>query len=334
MHVRTNEDVQTALPAHPPKLLDQVRSVIRTMHYSYKTEQAYTDWIRRYICFHHKRHPKDMGAKEISTFLTHLAVKENVAASTQNQALCAIVFLYKHVLNIELADFNNITWAKKPKRLPVVFSSNEASTVLKQLTDSNRIMAMLMYGSGLRLNECLQLRVKDIDFDHKQITVRSGKGNKDRVTLLPEKIIPNLKEQIQFVKKLHEYDLKNGNVSVYLPYALEKKYPNAGKELGWKFVFPATQISADPRSGIHRRHHIHETVLQRAVKKAIRTAGITKQAGCHTFRHSFATRLLENGYDIRTIQELMGHKSVQTTMVYTHVINKGGMGVKSPVDEI
>lgn len=302
-----------------PKLLDEVRGVLRTLHYSYKTEKAYIDWVKRYIYFHNKHHPKDMGADEISVFLTHLAVKDNVAASTQNQALCAIVFLYKNVLKTNAGEFRNISWAKKPRRLPVVFTADEARVILNQLNGVNRLMVMLLYGAGLRLNECLQLRVKDVDFEYKQITVRSGKGNKDRVTLLPEKIIP---------------DLKNGYDSVELPNALEKKYPNAGKELGWKFIFPAHQISKDPGSGIRRRHHLHESVLQKAVKKAIRAAGINKQGGCHTFRHSFATRLLENGYDIRTIQDLMGHKSVQTTMVYTHVINKGGLGVKSPADDI
>jgi integron integrase len=263
-----------------------------------------------------------------------LAVKENVSASTQNQALCAVVFLYKHVLQTELGDFGKIAWAKKPKHLPVVFSKEEAKKVLEQLKGTNWLMANLLYGSGLRLTECLQLRVKDIDFDYKQITVRSGKGDKDRITLLPAKLIEPLKKQIEYVKTLHEYDLKNGYDSVYLPYALERKYRNAGKEVGWKFVFPATQISTDPMTGVQRRHHIYETVLQKAVKKAIQEADIKKQAGCHTFRHSFATRLLENGYDIRTIQELMGHNNLQTTMIYTHVINKGGLGVKSPVDDI
>ncbi|MHB2154398.1 integron integrase [Calditrichota bacterium GD2] len=275
-----------------------------------------------------------MGEQEISKILTHLAVKEKVAASTQNQALCAIVFLYKHILNVDLGDIGEIYWSKKPQKLPVVFTHKEAKAVLEKLNGANWLMAMLLYGAGLRLNECLQLRVKDIDFEYKQITVRSGKGEKDRVTLLPEKLIIPLKKQIEYVKKLHEYDLKNGFGSVYLPYALERKYPLAGKEPGWQFLFPAAKISTDPRTGIKRRHHIHQSVLQKAVKRAIREAGITKHAGCHTFRHSFATRLLENGYDIRTIQELMGHKNIQTTMIYTHVIKKGGLGVKSPADEI
>jgi len=317
-----------------PKLLEQFRSVLRVKHYSLKTEQSYINWIKDYIYFHNKRHPKDMAGKEISEYLTHLAVERKVAASTQNQALCAIVFLYKHVLKIDLGDFTEVHWSKKPRKLPVVFSAKEASKVLNKLSGVNKLMAMLLYGSGLRLNECLQMRIKDIDFEYKQITVRSGKGDKDRVTLLPESLINTIKEQMTFVKKLHEFDLKNGYDSVYLPYALEKKYPNAGKELGWKFLFPATKISKDPRSEIICRHHIHVSVLQKAVKNAIRQAGINKHAGCHTFRHSFATRLLEKGYDIRTIQELMGHKNLQTTMIYTHVINKGGMGVISPVDDI
>lgn len=314
------------------KLLEQVRNILRTMHYSYKTEQAYADWIKRYIHFHNKNHPKDLDSEAISAFLSHLAVKKKVAASTQNQAMCALVFLYKYVLKIDLGEFNNLIWAKRPKKIPVVFTAKEANAVLDELSGVTRLIAILLYGSGLRLNECLRLRVKDINFEYKQITVRSGKGNKDRVTILAEKIIPELREQICYVKTLHEQDLKNGIVSVYLPYALERKYPNAGKEPGWKYVFPAPKISMDPRSGICRRHHIHDSYIQKVVKKAIISAGISKQAGCHTFRHSFATRLLENGYDIRTIQELMGHRSLQTTMIYTHVINKGGLGVKSPVD--
>ncbi len=328
--------MKTGFKSHPGKspFLNEVQAHLATRHYSPRTQKAYLYWIKYFILFHHKRHPAQMGAREVSEFLSFLAVQKNVAASTQNQALCAIVFLYKHVLKIELPEFEGIQWSKKPKKLPVVFSHEEAKAVLARLKGVQRLMASLLYGAGLRLTECLQLRVKDIDFEYQQIAVRSGKGNKDRITLLPERLIAPIKKQIEYVKKLHEYDLKNGYNSVYLPYALERKYPNAGKELGWKFLFPAARISTDPRTGIKRRHHIHESVLQKAVKKAIREAGITKHAGCHTFRHSFATRLLEKGYDIRTIQELMGHKSVQTTMIYTHVINKGGMGVKSPVDDL
>jgi len=317
-----------------PKLLDQVRNVLRTKHYSLKTEEAYIYWIKKYIFFHNKRHPKEMGEAEINEFLTHLAVKEKVSASTQNQALCAIVFLYKHVLKIELGDLGNVVWAKKPAKLPVVFTREEVTQVLNQLSGMNLMMAMFLYGGGLRLSECLQLRVKDIDFQYKQIIVRSAKGDKDRVTLLPEFVIEPLKKHLNYVKLLHEKDLNAGYDSVYMPYALERKYPNAGREFAWKFVFPATQISKDPRTGIQRRHHIHESVLQKAVKKAVRQTGIYKQASCHTFRHSFATHLLEAGYDIRTVQELLGHKNLNTTMIYTHVLNKGAFGVKSPADSI
>ena len=317
-----------------PKLLDQVRSVLRVKHYSYRTEQNYIHWIKRYIYFHNKTHPKDLDGKDISRFISHLALKEKVSASTQNQALCALVFLYKQVFGLDMGEFPEIHWARKPKKIPVVFSKAEVQKVLGNLNGLHWIMAMLLYGAGLRLRECLQLRVKDIDFDYKQVTVREGKGDKDRITILPDRVIEPLKKQIKYVKVLFEKDIKEGYDSVYMPFALEKKYPNAGKELGWRFVFPSEYISADPRTGIKRRHHIHETVLPKAVKRAIRKSGITKHASCHTFRHSFATHLLEDGYDIRTVQELLGHSNVNTTMIYTHVINKGGLGVKSPGDYI
>jgi len=328
------QNSQTSSPVKKPKLLDQVRAAVRTKHYSMKTEEAYVHWIKRFILFHNKRHPKEMGEKEINQFITHLAVKAKVSASTQNQALCAIIFLYKQVLKIEIGDLGNVTWAKKPAKLPVVFNREEVTKVLNQLSGMNLMMAMLLYGSGLRLSECLQLRVKDIDFQYKQITIRSAKGDKDRVTLLPEYVIEPLKKHLTYVKMLHDKDLKDGYDSVYMPYALGRKYPNVGREFGWRFVFPATQISKDPRTGIQRRHHIHESVLQKAVKKAIRQAGIYKHASCHTFRHSFATHLLESGYDIRTVQELLGHQDLNTTMIYTHVLNKGAFGVKSPADLI
>ncbi len=318
--------------ATKPKLLDQVRAVIRTKHYSYRTEQTYIHWIRRYIIFHRKRHPLEMGEKEINKFLSHLAVMEKVSASTQNQALCAIVFLYKQVLKIDIGDLSDVIWAKKADRMPVVLTRKEAQAVLSQLTGMNWLMGMLLYGAGLRLTECLQLRVKDIDFEYRQITVLNAKGAKARVTPLPERLIEPLQNHLKYVKQLFEKDLRNGYTTVYLPYALERKYPNAGKELCWRFLFPATQISTDPQTGIKRRHHIYETVLQKAVKQAVRKAGITKQASCHTFRHSFATHLLESGYDIRTVQELLGHKDVKTTMIYTHVLSKGGLAVKSPAD--
>jgi integron integrase len=317
-----------------PKLLDQVRSVLRVKHYSYRTEQSYIHWIKKYIYFNNKTHPKDLDGKDIAKFLSHLALKEKVAAATQNQALCSLVFLYKQVFGLDLGEFPGIHWAKKPKKIPVVFSKSEVKMVMKNLDGNHWIMVMLLYGSGLRLNECLQLRVKDIDFDYKQITVRNGKGDKDRVTILPDKLIVPLKNQIEYVKGLLEEDIKNGYDSISMPFALEKKYPNAGKELGWRFVFSSDNISSDPRSGIRRRHHIHDSVLPKAVRRAIRKSEITKQASCHTFRHSFATHLLEDGYDIRTVQELLGHSNVNTTMIYTHVMNKGGMGVKSPGDNI
>ncbi len=318
----------------PPKLLDQVREKIRVKHYSYRTEQAYVQWVKRFILFHNKKHPKDMGEKEITQFLSHWAVNRNISASTQNQALCAIVFLYKHVLNKDLNEFGNIQWAKRPKRLPVVFSKNEMRQILDEMSGIYKVMATLLYGAGLRLTECLQLRVKDIDFDYQQITVRSGKGEKDRVTVLPESVTEPLKKHINKVIDIHDKDIQEGYDSVYMPYALDRKYPNAGKEIGWHFLFPSKNISKDPVSGIMRRHHLHGSVLQRAVKNAIKKAGIMKHGGCHTFRHSFATYLLEDGVNIRTVQELLGHKSVETTMVYTHVMNKKRVGIKSPADNL
>jgi len=305
-----------------PKLLDQVRYAIRTKHYSYRTEEAYVNWIIRFILYHNKRHPKEMGEKEINQFLTYLAVGEKVSASTQNQALCAIVFLYKHVLNKKLGDFGQLEWSKKPRRMPVVFSRVEVKSIIKHIYGDKWIMANLLYGAGLRLSEWFRLRVKDIDFGNNCITVRDGKGEKDRVTVLPEIVKAPLKEHLVKREKLHQIDLKKGLGAVYLPYALARKYPNAEKEFSWQYVFPASKYSVDPRSGIMRRHHAHEKSLQRAVKEAIRNAGIHKNGSCHTLRHSFATHLLESGCDIRTIQELLGHKSIKTTMVYTHVLNR------------
>lgn len=318
--------------SNKPKLLDQVRQVIRVKHYSIRTEESYINWLKRFIFFHNKKHPITMGEKEIGEFITHLAKNKKVSASTQNQALCAIVFLYKNILKKELKNTISIHWSKRPTKLPVVFSKNEAIAVLNNLKGIHWLIGMLLYGSGLRLTESLELRVKDIDFDYNQIIVRNSKGEKDRSTMLPQKIIQPLKKHLSKVKALHEEDLKNGFGLVYLPYAIDRKYPNAKYEWGWQYVFPATRISTDPRSGIHRRHHLYDTVIQKSVKQAIRDAGITKHASCHTFRHSFATHLLEFGYDIRTIQELLGHKNVETTMIYTHVINQGGKGVRSPAD--
>ena len=317
-----------------PKLLDQVRAKIRLKHYSIRTEQAYVDWIRRYILFHGKRHPQEMGKPEVEQFLSHLAVERNVAASTQNQALSAILFLYKEVLEKNIGWLDDVERAKRPARLPVVLTAAEVRTVLAHLEGRHRLMANLLYGAGLRLMECVRLRVKDLDFEYRQITVRDGKGQKDRLTMLPDALAGPLRTHLADVKILHEQDLQEGFGNVYLPFALERKYPNAGREWGWQYVFPASQRSIDPRSNIERRHHLDEQTLQRAFKSAVRASGITKPASCHSLRHSFATHLLMAGYDIRTVQELLGHKDVSTTMIYTHVLNRGGKGVVSPLDAI
>ncbi len=314
------------------KLLDEVRDAIRVRHYSIRTEQAYADWIRRFIIFHNKRHPSEMGEKEIGEFLTHLAVNRNVAASTQNQALSAILFLYKHVLKQPLDWLQNVERAKKPERLPVVLTIDEVRALLSQLKGVNHLIASLLYGSGLRLMEALRLRVKDIDFHYNQIIVRSGKGAKDRVTMLPASLKDPLREQLKRAKDIHQTDLREDFGAVYLPYALEKKYPNASRQWAWQYVFPAASRSIDPRSKTERRHHIDDRSVQKAVKEALHRASIAKPASCHTLRHSFATHLLESGYDIRTIQLLLGHKDVSTTMIYTHVLNRGGKGVLSPLD--
>lgn len=317
-----------------PRLLDQVRDKIRFKHYSIRTEHAYVDWIKRYILFHGKRHPQEMGKQEAEQFLSHLAVDRNVAASTQNQALSAILFLYKEVLEQDIGWLENVERAKRPARLPVVLTATEVRAVLAYLEGRYRLMANLLYGAGLRLMECVRLRVKDFDFEYRQITVRDGKGQKDRLTMLPDVLIEPLQTHLADVKILHEQDLREGFGNVYLPFALERKYPNAGREWGWQYVFPASQRSVDPRSRIERRHHLDEQTLQRAFKKAVRAASITKPASCHSLRHSFATHLLMSGYDIRTVQELPGHKDVSTTMIYTHVLNRGGKGVASPLDAI
>jgi len=282
--------------------------------------------------FHGKRHPKDMGAPEIEAFLTHLAVDGNIAASTQNQALCALEFLYREVLRQEWDDSIAPVRAKKPQRLPTVLTKDEARRVVGLMSGVPQLMAKLLYGSGLRLMECVRLRVKDVDFVQHQIIVRDGKGGKDRITMLPDAVVPLLRDHLQHVKLIHESDLAHGYGSVYLPYALERKYPNASKEWPWQYVFPSDRLSVDPRSGLKRRHHIDENTLQKAVRQAALLAGIHKQVSCHTFRHSFATHLLESSYDIRTVQELLGHKDVKTTMIYTHVLNRGGLAVRSPLD--
>jgi integron integrase len=308
-----------------------MQDALRLQHYAYCTEQTYLDWARRYILFHDKRHPDQMSAPEIQAFLLHLACERNVSASTQNQALSAILFLYRQVLHKEIEPIL-LSSAKRPERLPTVLSREETLRVLNQMNGLFKLMAQILYGSGLRLMECARLRVKDIDFQYKTITVRDGKGEKDRVTPLPDSLIPTLQRQIEQVRLSHEEDLAAGFGEIYLPGALETKYPNANRELIWQYLFPAAKRSIDPRSGRERRHHIDETGLQRAVKEASRKAGIQKRVTCHTFRHSFATHLLQNGYDIRTVQELLGHKDVRTTMIYTHVLQRGGLAVKSPLD--
>ncbi len=315
-----------------PKLLDQVRYLIRTRHYSIRTEEAYTYWIRHYILFHGKQHPAGLGPDEINAFLSHLAVDRNVTASTQRQAASAILFLYRDVLGKKIDWIDNVEQAKRSLHIPVVFTRIEANDVLQRLEGTRWLMASLLYGCGLRLMECVRLRVKDIDFGYKQIVVRDGKGAKDRVTMLPQPLIDPLRDHLKKVRALHQRDLREGFGRVHLPFALAKKYPNADLEFGWQYVFPAAKRSIDPRSGKQRRHHLSETVLQRAVRQAVRDAGISKPASCHTFRHSFATHLLEAGYDIRTVQELLGHKHVSTTMIYTHVLNRGGKGVRSPLE--
>jgi integron integrase len=319
------------LTPNQPKLLDQVRTAIRLRRMSYRTEQTYTDWIKRFIIFHHKRHPQEMGAPEIREFLAYLVNERNVAASTQNQALHSILFLYREVLQIELP-WVGLGQAKKERRLPVVLTREEVQAILSRLTSTKWLMASLLYGAGLRLSECLRLRVKDIDFAKNLIVVREGKGDKDRVTMLPQNLKEPLRQHLEKVKRAHEIDLREGYGTVQLPYALERKYPQAATEWKWQYVFPAPKRSIDPRSGVERRHHLDESVLQKAVKEAMRLAGINRHASCHTFRHSFATHLLESGYDIRTVQELLGHADVKTTMIYTHVLNRGGLGVRSPLD--
>lgn len=315
-------------------VLQKVREAIRVRHYSIRTEEAYIGWINKFILFHNKCHPADMGEKQISEYLNHLAVSGNVASSTQNQALCAIIFLYREVLKKEIGDIDGLVWAKKPKKLPVVFTRKEVKQIMEKLSGDYWIMVNLMYGAGLRLMECLRLRIMDIDFEYKQITIRNGKGGDDRTTLLPEVIIPALKEHLRNVKRQHNQDLNEGYGEVYLPYALSLKYPNAGREWRWQYVFPAKKLSIDPRSGVIRRHHVMEGELQKRVRMAIKKANIKKLAGCHTFRHSFATHLLESGYDIRTVQELLGHKDIKTTMIYTHVLKEGKAGIKSPADSL
>lgn len=314
--------------------LQQVVNQIRVRHYTRRTEATYLHWIKRYIYFHNKRHPKEMRENEVSQFLTHLAVNGNVAASTQNVALNALVFMYRHVLEQPLNEIGGIVRAKRPKKLPVVLNREEVAQILSNLKGQQWLIGCLQYGSGLRLIESVRLRVLDLDFDHKAIYVRSGKGGKDRVVTLADEIIVPIQRHLESVRTLHERDLAEGFGSVYLPFALSRKYPNAAKEWKWQYLFPATQRSVDPRSGVTRRHHLDESSVRKAVKYAVRTAGINKKASCHTLRHSFATHLLERGQDIRTVQEQLGHKDVRTTQIYTHVINRGGSAVRSPLGDV
>lgn len=367
-----SNDFIPSLPVsnQPPKLLDQLRDKMRMKHYSIRTEEGYINWVRRYILFHNKRHPKDMGKLEIESFLTHLAVDQHVSASTQNQAFAALLFLYREVLRIDLPAVDALR-AKRPERIPVVLSIDEVRSILDRMGGTHLLMTQLLYGSGMRILEVCRLRVKDVDFDRNQITVRDGKGEKDRVVPLPRKLVEPLRTQLKAVKKLHDQDLAVGHGRVWLPYAFVRKFPTAEKEWGWQYLFPSSRLSMDPReeqlqlderdkfaerrqarrstssstnpkkikrdkakSPVLRRHHIHENMLQKVVKKAVLECGFTKKISCHTFRHSFATHLLEAGTDIRTLQQLLGHSDVSTTMIYTHVLQRGASGVQSPLDRL
>lgn len=316
----------------PPRLLDALRDAIRIRHYSLRTERAYVQWARRYIRFHGRRHPREMGEAEVTAFLGSLATVGNVSASTQNQALAALLFLYKEVLGIELAWLENIPRARRPRRLPTVLTREEAHSVLAQMTGTHALMARLLYGTGMRLSECLRLRVKDLELARREVLIREGKGGRDRITVLPASLVEPLREHLVRVRALFDRDREAGVPGVELPGALDRKNPGAGRLWAWQWVFPQRTLSVDPRSGIRRRHHAYEQTLQRAIKRAVGMAGIAKPVSTHTFRHSFATHLMEGGYDIRTVQELLGHKDVSTTMIYTHVLNRGGRGVVSPLD--
>ena len=318
----------------PPKLLDQVRDRIRAKHYSIRTEKLYVQWIKRFILFHGKRHPLEMGAMEVEAFLTHLAVEGHVSASTQNQALSALLFLYKDVLLVDLPWLDNVVRAKQPQRLPSVLTRTEVGAVLTRMSGVYGLMANLLYGTGMRLMECVRLRVQDVDFERGEILIRDGTGAKDRITLLPQSLATVLQDHLRQRRVLFDDDARLGKASVYMPDALERKYPHAQAEWAWQYLFPAGSFSRDSRSGVERRHHIDEKLLQQAMKKAVQASGMTKLATPHTLRHSFATHLLDSGYDIRTVQHLLGHKDIQTTMIYTHVLNKGGKGVVSPLDRL
>ncbi len=324
--------MQTSTRTSP--FLQRVRNAIRVRHYSIRTEQAYVDWIRRFILFHGKRHPNELGEADVGRFLTWLAVERDVAPSTQNQALNALVFLYRHVIDRPLGEITNAARAKKPQKLPVVLTQDETKRLFRHLDGNHWLPVCLLYGSGLRLMECLRLRVKDLDFDHRALVVRCGKGGKDRVVTLPDVLVVPLQRHLESVRNLHEKDLRDGFGAVYLPCALARKYPNAARSWAWQYVFPAAKRSTDPRAGVVRRHHIDDSCLQKAVKHAVLRAGIHKPASCHTLRHSFATHLLERGMDIRTVQEQLGHKDLRTTQIYTHVLQRGGNAVISPLGDI
>ncbi len=317
-----------------PRLLDNLRQALLARHYSRRTEQSYCHWVKRYIHFHNVRHPAEMAEPEMNAFLTHLAVKEKVSASTQNQALAALLFLYRHVIGREVGNLGDVIRARKPTRLPVVMTRQEVKAVLAKLSGDKWLMVSLMYGAGMRLMECLRLRVQNIDFSRNEILIREGKGKKDRITMLPESVKAPLQEHLEHVKAIHERDLADGWGRVELPMALDRKYPNAPLELRWQWVFPQINRWKNPKTDEQGRHHVDESIVQKAFKQAVATAGLTKRATCHTLRHSFATHLLEDGYDIRTVQELLGHSDVRTTMIYTHVLNRGGRGVKSPMDNL
>jgi len=325
------DDIRHRIPPQPSRFLDQLRLHIRKSGLAYRTEQTYIHWVKRFIYFHGKRHPKDLGMVEVEKFLNHLAVNRDCAVNTQRIALNALVYVYKRLMGLDIGELR-FTPARGQQRLPVVYSREEVAAILSQLRGTHRLQVELMYGTGVRCAELLSLRVKDIDFGSNNIFVRAGKGNKDRTTMLPQRLIPALKRQIGKVKLLHTQDIEDGYGEVYLPDALSRKYPNAAKELAWQFLFPSSKIGKDPRSGAMRRHHLHPTALSKQIRQAVRAAGILKPAKSHSFRHSFATHLLESGYDLRTIQELLGHSDVATTEIYTHVVNRGGKGVLSPAD--
>ena len=316
-----------------PKLLDQVRLAAGVRHFSHRTTQSYVYWIRKFILFHDKRHPAEMGEPEIGAFLSGLANERALAATTQNVALCALLFLYRNVLGREVDFIEGVVWAERPRRLPTVLTREECRRVLAEMTGVELLMASLLYGSGLRISECLELRIKDFDIARRQITVRNGKGAKDRITTLPGSIVGALREHLNWVRRLHAADLLRGGGRVDLPDALERKYPHAGRSIGWQWAFPNERASWDRATGELRRHRLYESILQRAVKLAMKKAGIERHASAHTFRHSFATHLIESGYDIRTVQELLGHKDIRTTQIYCHVLNRGGNAVRSPLDD-